>query len=47
MAHKNISSADTTIDPNLWKNGVFDLNRPMTAEEMEHQHWLLEMNSET
>lgn len=47
MAHKNISLADMTIDPHLWKNGVFDLNRPMTPEEMKYQHWLLEMNSET
>lgn len=26
---------------------VFDLNRPMTPEEMEHHHWLLEMENET
>lgn len=35
------------MDPNIWRDGVFDLNRPMTPEEMEYQHWLLEMENET
>ena len=26
---------------------VFNLNRPMTPEEMEHHHWLLEMEMES
>lgn len=34
------------VDANCWKGLVFDLNREMTQEEMEHHHWLLELEAE-
>lgn len=34
------------MDQNIWNSTVFDLNREMTPEEMEHHHWLLEMEIE-
>ena len=45
MAYKNIYTEDK-MDQNIWNGTVFDLNRPMTPEEMEHHHWLLEMEAE-
>ena len=35
------------MDQNIWKGKVFDLNRDMTPEEMEHHHWLLEIEAES